>query len=105
VSGLFPGDSVEVFEGEQSGFTGVIETVTPDVISVRQRIPGTTSIVVEVASRSVRKRFEVGEHVKVLHGKNADASGMVVDVKGDVVTIMSDQGEQEVSEREAWADW
>jgi transcription elongation factor SPT5 len=94
VSGLFPGDQVEVFEGEQSGLKGVIETVTSDVITLR-REEGITLI--EVAAKSVRKCFELGEHVKVLHGRNADASGMVVDVKGDVVTIMSDQGEQEVS--------
>jgi transcription elongation factor SPT5 len=93
---LFPGDKVEVFEGEQNGLFGSIVTATPEVIAVKAEGGEIHGQVVEVPTRSVRKRFEIGEHVKVLSGKNKDASGMVVEVKGDVVTLMSDQGEQEV---------
>jgi transcription elongation factor SPT5 len=96
-SGLFPGDKVEVYEGEQSGLYGPVVTVTIDVIAIKAMNGDVRGQTIEVPSRSVRKRFEVGEHVKVLNGPNRDASGMVVDVKGDVVTLMSDQGEQEVS--------
>ena len=96
---LFPGDKVEVFEGEQTGLYGTVETVSVDVISIKAEGGEVHGRTIEVSSKSVRKRFEVGEHVKVLGGKNADASGMVVEVKGDVVTLMSDQGEQEVSIR------
>jgi transcription elongation factor SPT5 len=71
-------------------------TATPEVIAVKAEGGEIHGQVVEVPTRSVRKRFEIGEHVKVLSGKNKDASGMVVEVKGDVVTLMSDQGEQEV---------
>ncbi|KAK4688473.1 transcription elongation factor SPT5, partial [Tremellales sp. Uapishka_1] len=93
---LSPGDQVEVFEGEQTGMFGLVETVGSDVISLKVvggEIHGQT---VEVPARSVRKRFDVGEHVKVLSGKHTDLSGMVVEVKGDVVTVMADQGEQEI---------
>lgn len=96
-SGLFPGDKVEVYEGEQSGLYGSVETVTIDVIAIKATNGDVRGQIIEVPSRSVRKRFELGEHVKVLNGPNRDASGMVVDVKGDVITLMSDQGEQEVS--------
>lgn len=96
-SGLFPGDKVEVHEGEQSGLYGPVVTVTIDVIAIQAMNGDVRGQIIEVPSRSVRKRFEVGEHVKVLNGPNRDASGMVVDVKNDVVTLMSDQGEQEVS--------
>jgi transcription elongation factor SPT5 len=99
---LFPGDKVEVYEGEQSGIIGVVVTVTPDVIAVKAEAndEGDQAIhgqIVEVPAKSVKKRFEIGEHVKVLSGRNVNASGMVVEVVKDVVTIMSDQGEQEVS--------
>lgn len=96
VSGMFPGDKVEVYEGEQAGLQGRIEAVTEDVITIRQETAGVSGLLVDIDSKYVRKRFDEGEHVKVLNGKNKDASGMVVHVKGDVVTIMSDQGEQEV---------
>jgi transcription elongation factor SPT5 len=99
-SGLFPGDKVEVYEGEQTGLYGTIETVTPEVIAIRAEGGDIHGQIVDVPARSVRKRFDIGEHVKILAGKNADVSGMVVEVKGDVVTLMSDQGEQEVSD--AW---
>lgn len=93
---LFPGDKVEVYEGEQVGLYGLIETVTPEIISIKAEGGDIHGQTVEVSAKSVRKRFEVGEHVKVLGGKNTGASGMVVEMKGDVVTLMSDQGEQEV---------
>jgi len=96
VSVLFPGDKVEVYEGEQTGLYGSVVAVTADIISVRAEGGEIHGQVVEVSSKSVRKRFDLGEHVKVLAGKNANVSGMVVRVKGDVVTLMSDQGEQEV---------
>ena len=96
VSVLFPGDRVEVYEGEQSGLRGTVETVTADVITIKAEGGDIQGQIVEVPSKSVRKSFEVGEHVKVLGGKNRNATGMVVEIKGDVVTIMSDQGEQEV---------
>jgi transcription elongation factor SPT5 len=102
-SGLFPGDKVEVYEGEQTGLYGSVETVTPDIITIRAVGGEVHGQVIEVPARSVRKRFEVGEHVKILSGKNANASGMVVEVKGDVITIISDQREQEVGpDRRGW---
>ncbi|WWC92361.1 uncharacterized protein L201_007318 [Kwoniella dendrophila CBS 6074] len=96
VSVLFPGDQVEVYEGEQTGLYGSVETVTQDIIAIKAFGGDVHNQIIEVPSRSVRKRFDVGEHVKVLAGKNQDATGMVVEVKGDVITLMSDQGEQEI---------
>ena len=99
VSALFPGDRVEVFEGEQAGMYGRVETIDSGDTNMKIRADGGLlhGQIVEIPSKSVRKHFDIGEHVKVLGGKNADASGMVVEVKGDVVTLMSDHGEQEVS--------
>ncbi|KAH9030088.1 hypothetical protein EDB84DRAFT_1495355 [Lactarius hengduanensis] len=52
---------------------------------------------VQVPARSVRKRFKPGDHVKVMSGKNADESGLVVSVAGNIVTFLSDMSMQEVS--------
>ncbi|ORY31230.1 hypothetical protein BCR39DRAFT_465969 [Naematelia encephala] len=95
-SALFPGDKVEVYEGEQSGLYGAVVAVTPDVITIRAEGGEIHGQTVEVPAKSARKRFEIGEHVKILSGKNLNATGMVVEVRGDVVTLMSDQGEQEI---------
>ena len=95
---FFVGDKVEVSKGEQAGLIGRIEAIGKTSVSIRQDTGGTLGARVDVMAADVRKRFDLGEHVKVLRGKNKDASGMVVDVKGEVVTIMSDQGEQEVSQ-------
>lgn len=91
-----PGDQVEVFEGELAGLLGSVETIAADTISIKAIGGEIHGQMVEVPARSVRKKFNVGEHVKITGGKNADVSGMIVDVKGDVVTLMSDQGEQEI---------
>ncbi|EIW70126.1 hypothetical protein TREMEDRAFT_71529 [Tremella mesenterica DSM 1558] len=95
-SALVPGDKVEVHEGEQAGLTGIVIGVLPDTISIRAEGGDLHGQTIEVPAKSVRKRFDVGEHVKVLNGKNADVTGMVVEVKGDIVTLMSDQNEREV---------
>ena len=49
----------------------------------------------------MRKAFEAGDHVKVMSGKNADESGLVVSVSDNVVTFISDLSMQEAS-RLAW---
>ena len=95
-SALVPGDKVEVFEGEQTGLQGNIETVGPDVISIIAEGGELDGQTLEVPTRSIRKRFDIGQHVRVLNGKNADTMGMVVEVKGDIVTLASDQGDQEI---------
>lgn len=93
---LTPGDQVEVFEGELTGILGKVETIEGDTISIKAIGGEIHGQVVEVPARSVRKKFDVGEHVKITNGKNANVSGMIVDVNGDVVTLMSDQGQQEI---------
>lgn len=93
---LSPGDQVEVHEGELAGMYGTVETIAGDTISIRAVGGAIHNQIVEVPASSVRKKFDVGEHVKIMSGKNADVAGMIVDVKGDVVTIMSNQGREEI---------
>ncbi|KAH9077820.1 transcription elongation factor Spt5 [Lactarius deliciosus] len=95
---LQPGDHVEVFEGEQAGVHGVVESINLDIVTVNP--VGSIDLEgqkVQVPARSVRKRFKPGDHVKVMSGKNADESGLVVSVAGNIVTFLSDMSMQEVS--------
>ena len=94
---LQPGDHVEVFEGEQAGVHGVVDLISPDVvtiIAVGVDIDGQKAV---LPARSVRKRFKPGDPVKVMTGRNADETGLVVSVADNVVTFLSDMSMQEVS--------
>ncbi|KPV74247.1 uncharacterized protein RHOBADRAFT_37222 [Rhodotorula graminis WP1] len=95
---LEPGDHVDIFEGDQKGVYGTVESIVNEVVLVAPHADldlGSTKI--EVPARSVRKRFSAGDHVKVMQGANADETGLVVKVEGDVVTFLSDLSSTEVS--------
>lgn len=94
---LQPGDHVEVFEGEQIGVDGIVESIRDDIVLLRAKVLDHGDQKIEVPAASVRKRFKPGDHVKVMTGKNADETGLVVAVNGDVVSIWSDVSSQEVS--------
>ncbi|KZV92212.1 transcription elongation factor Spt5 [Exidia glandulosa HHB12029] len=94
---LQPGDHVEVYEGEQTGLIGVVESVMGDIVTLRAEGVDIEGQKIEVPARSVRKRFKPGDHVKVMTGKNADETGLVVSVADNVVTFLSDMSMQEVS--------
>ena len=93
---LQPGDHVEVFEGEQSGVHGVVDSISQDIVIVSPVGVDLEGQKVQVPARSVRKRFKPGDHVKVMTGKNADETGLVVSVAENIVTFLSDMSMQEV---------
>lgn len=93
---LQPGDHVEVFEGEQSGVHGTVESIAGDVVTLSARGDDYDGQKVDVPARSVRKRFKAGDHVKVMAGQNADETGLVVSISDNVVTFVSDMSMQEV---------
>ena len=93
---LQPGDHVEVFEGEQTGVQGVVESIANDIVTLRAVGVDIEGQKVDVPARSVRKRFKIGDHVKVMSGQNADETGLVVSVSDNVVTFLSDMSMQEV---------
>jgi transcription elongation factor SPT5 len=93
---LQPGDNVEVFEGEQTGVHGVVESIVGEIALLRAEGLELEGQKVEVPAKSVRKRFKPGDHVKVMAGKNIDETGLVVNIKDNVVTFLSDMTLQEV---------
>lgn len=95
---LQPGDHVEVFEGEQTGVHGIVQSINGDIVTLLAQgldLDG-HNVEVEVPARSVRKKFKPGDHVKVMSGKNIDETGLVVSVVDSVVTFLSDMSLQEV---------
>ncbi|EPQ32398.1 uncharacterized protein PFL1_00594 [Pseudozyma flocculosa PF-1] len=94
---LQPGDHVEVFEGEQAGVFGVVEAVSSEVVTIKMEHEDLIGQKVEVPARSVRKKFSPGDHIKVMTGKHADETGLVVKVEDNITTFLSDLSLQEVS--------
>jgi transcription elongation factor SPT5 len=96
VAVLQPGDHVEVFEGEQAGVQGTVEEITGDVVTISAIGVDIEGQTIDLPARSVRKRFKAGDHVKVMTGKNADETGLVLAVADNIVTFLSDMSLQEV---------
>lgn len=94
---LQPGDHVEVFEGEQSGVHGVVDSINQDVVTITAIGVDIDGQKVDVPARSVRKKFKAGDHVKVMTGQNADETGLVVNVADNIVTFLSDMSMNEVN--------
>jgi transcription elongation factor SPT5 len=90
------GDVVELFEGEQAGVHGIVESVSNDIATITSSYSGLKGQTLEVPVRSLRKRFKGGDHVKVTTGRYKDDTGMVVRVVDDEVTILSDMSMKEV---------
>jgi transcription elongation factor SPT5 len=93
---LQPGDHVEVFEGEQAGVHGVVDSINQDVVTITPLGVDIDGQKVDVPARGVRKKFKAGDHVKVMTGQNADETGLVVNVADNIVTFLSDMSMNEV---------
>lgn len=95
---LQPGDHVEIFEGDQRGIHGKVDSISNDVVLITpDEELNLGDRKVEVQARSVRKHFKAGHHVKVMNGTNVDETGLVVKVENDRVTFLSDLSMQEVT--------
>lgn len=90
-------DHVEVFEGEQSGVEGIIDTVGNEVVTIKLVYSDLEDQTIEVPTQSVRKKFRAGDHIKVIAGKHRDETGLVVKVEDNITTFLSDLSMNEVS--------
>ncbi|KAM0786565.1 hypothetical protein ACM66B_002021 [Microbotryomycetes sp. NB124-2] len=94
---LQPGDQVEIFEGDQKGIYGTIDSIVNEIAQITPDASfdlGDQKI--EVQAKSMRKRFSQGDHIKVLTGSNAGETGLVVRVQNDIVTFLSDVTQEQV---------
>jgi len=95
---LQPGDHVEVFEGDQKGIHGTVDSISNEIVALTPDAEHELGkIKVEVPTKSVRKRFKEGDHIKVMQGSNADETGLVVKIEGETITFLSDLSSTEVS--------
>lgn len=93
-----PGDEIEVYEGEQRGIVGRIEAVTGNIIAIMVSEGELTGQLVEVPVKGVRKRFSEGDNVKIVGGsKYRDEVGMVLRIKDDKVTVLTNTSNEEIT--------
>ncbi|KAJ2084272.1 transcription elongation factor spt5 [Coemansia sp. RSA 988] len=98
---LQQGEQVEVIEGDLAGVVGVVRSVEgnnvvriePELGALaRSKRGGTMSF----PASQLRKRFRTGDHVKVLNGRHANETGMVLDVADAVATVYTDVSKSEI---------
>jgi transcription elongation factor SPT5 len=93
-----PGDVIEVYEGEQKGVVGKAVSVQGDIVTMAVTEGALNGQTIEVPVKGLRKRFREGDHVKVIGGSRfRDEVGMVVKIVEDRVTLLSDQGNTEIT--------
>lgn len=93
-----PGDAVEVYEGEQQGVSGKAIAVRGDIVTIAVTDGELRGQTIEVPVKGLRKLFKEGDHVKVIGGSRyRDEVGMVVSIKNDTVTLLSDLSMQEIT--------
>ncbi|KAH0595141.1 hypothetical protein MHUMG1_06890 [Metarhizium humberi] len=93
-----PGDIIEVYSGEQKGVVGKATNVQGDIVTMSVTEGDLEGQTIEVPIKGLRKRFKIGDHVKVIGGsKFRDEVGTVVKISEDRVTLLTDQTNTEVT--------
>lgn len=93
-----PGDMVEIFSGEQKGVQGRTATIHGDIITIKVTEGELAGQAIDAPVKTLRKLFREGDHVKVVGGsKYQDEVGMVVRIKDDRVSLLTDANNQEVT--------
>lgn len=93
------GDKVEIRRGEQAKTIGKILSVALSEITILVLESGDQHFVnqqITVTVNDLRKVFVPGDHVKVVEGKHADQTGLVIKLEGDSVILLSDQTKEDI---------
>lgn len=93
-----PGDVVEVYRGEQKGVIGKATNVVGDIVTITATEGDLNGQTIDVPTSSLRKRFKLGDHVKVTSLSRYEGEvGMVVKISDDRVTFLTDQNNTEIT--------
>lgn len=91
------GEMVEVHSGEQAGIKGKVIGSHGDIVTIQATSHGLNQQTIEIPSNTLRKLFNVGDHVRVINGNYKDDTGMVVQIAKDNVTFLSDLSQTEIT--------
>lgn len=87
---------MEVANGELVHLTGVIIGIDGEKIRM---MPNHEDLKepIEFTASELKKHFKIGEHVKVIGGRNEGETGLIVYVQENTATILSDLTMDEIS--------
>lgn len=91
------GDVVEVSEGEQTGVQGTVVATHGDIVTIEATTEPLVGQRIDLPSRTLRKKFAIGDHVRVISGNFLDDTGLIVGLDDDSVTLLSDLNKKEVT--------
>ncbi|XP_024365722.1 putative transcription elongation factor SPT5 homolog 1 [Physcomitrium patens] len=83
------GDAVVVIEGDLRNLMGVVEKVDDDNVYIVPKYKDLKETLV-FKEKQLQKFFKTGDHVKVIAGNHDGATGMIVKVQNNVITLLSD---------------
>lgn len=91
------GEHVEITTGEQAGIQGRVISTQGGIVTIVATSGELKGQNLEIPSDNLRKKFSVGDHVRVVGGNYSGDTGMVVNVSKDNVVILSDLSKQELT--------
>ncbi|KAJ3125912.1 transcription elongation factor spt5 [Nowakowskiella sp. JEL0407] len=89
------GDRVEIMKGELTGLTGSLSRIMENVVELIPDDKFNLGLT-KVSVKDIKKKFEPGNHVRVLRGMFRDEQGMIVNIKNNIVTLLSDGTHKEI---------
>lgn len=93
------GDKVEIRRGELARTIGKVTSSSLNEVSITVTDSGDSNFVnqaITVPASDLRKVFVSGDHVRVVQGKHADETGLVIKTDGDNVVLLSDQTQEDI---------
>ncbi|KAG7194603.1 transcription elongation factor spt5 [Scheffersomyces spartinae] len=93
------GDKVEIRRGELARTIGKVTSCSLNEVSITVTDSGDANFVnqaITVPASDLRKVFVSGDHVRVVQGKHADETGLVIKTDGDNVVLLSDQTQEDI---------
>ncbi|KAL9061151.1 MAG: hypothetical protein Q9162_000296 [Coniocarpon cinnabarinum] len=91
------GDKVEVWQGEQQGAAGSVISTQGDIVALRISEGSLKGQTIEAPTAILRKYFQVGNHVSIIGGNYAGATGFVERIKDERVSIVTDSTQEELT--------
>lgn len=84
------GEKVTITAGQLRKAAGVIQSIHNDIASVMPDASLNIIGPIDVPISALAKRFEEGNHVKVINGLHKGQTGLVIKIEDNVLTILSD---------------